>query len=713
MVFQFPLQIIAYSTSYGPTSRLIGLLYFYFLFFIFYVTKNSVMHSVIPNWSNCLDDKFQPMGSTDHQLIPKCFVPKCFVASVPHWTTLNFVRTIHCIVPWTKAKSACLLVNGNHLYPEPPLSLSASARVRTTWNPGVFKDPTMPPPGRPTANVTPPHTARAAVKRRPRPPVHRTIITLDLDCFYASVAILARPHLRERPVAITQKNLCVTTNYVARQPAHGAVQKMTPVSEAMRRCPHLVLVDGSDLRPFRDASRQVVSATRAFFASRLTRTARLDPHDEPNSTDSPKVHEGHEVRHVAVPLQRHGLDEVFLDVTQLVDTLVARCDAPWRFDGHVTGDAVDDTQRHAFMLASQLCEELRAHLAAKTGLAVSGGISSTKLLSKLAVNMHKPDAQTVLFPRHSAALVGALAPRMLMGFGSATERCLAQWATAHGESIATSGDVVRLFASNRLALTAVLSGVADAAKVLSLCCGDFDDAVVDAGDAPKSLSVEDSCKDCQTTERVRSIVHVLVQRICALLRDDWKIFARIPATLSVGYRFRSDDMRCSWRAGPMPTAVASVGAWEQGSSKAVDAERFLAKRMSTILANNAAVRDGATFDLTLIGVGVSNFSNVKGPSACEGQSFFGKSARHIEEPTPNASSTANPSANVSDSNLSKTAKCPICDKRLPANNAVMNAHIDQCIAVSSGIATGPGGRPGKQARTSMQTRRVDSYFSKR
>ena len=110
----------------------------------------------------------------------------------------------------------------------------------------------------------------------------RTIIHIDIDCFYAQVEMVRNPQLREVPLGIQQKNIVVTCNYVARK--HG-VKKLIFVSDAKEKCPDLVLVNGEDLTTYREFSAKV----HALLTREFTPLA-----------------------------ERLGMDENFLDVSQLV-----------------------------------------------------------------------------------------------------------------------------------------------------------------------------------------------------------------------------------------------------------------------------------------------------------------------------------------------------------------------------------------------------------
>ncbi|WZH46381.1 DNA polymerase iota subunit [Fusarium acuminatum] len=98
-------------------------------------------------------------------------------------------------------------------------------------------------------------------KKRPRRNDGRIILQFDYDCFYAQVYENQKPELKKLPLGVKQKNCLATCNYNAR--ARG-LTKLMPVSEAKRKCPELVLVDGEDLTPFRDMSKTLFNFFKSF-----------------------------------------------------------------------------------------------------------------------------------------------------------------------------------------------------------------------------------------------------------------------------------------------------------------------------------------------------------------------------------------------------------------------------------------------------------------
>src|SRR6266699_2949298 len=87
---------------------------------------------------------------------------------------------------------------------------------------------------------------------------------LDLDAFFAAVEELEQPELREKPLVVGGdphgRGVVATANYAAR--GYGIFSAMS-CAEALRRCPHAVLV-----RPrhslYRDYSRDVWDSIRAI-----------------------------------------------------------------------------------------------------------------------------------------------------------------------------------------------------------------------------------------------------------------------------------------------------------------------------------------------------------------------------------------------------------------------------------------------------------------
>lgn len=88
---------------------------------------------------------------------------------------------------------------------------------------------------------------------------YRKIIHLDLDAFFCAVEELRRPELRGKPFAVggraESRGVIASCSYAAR--AFG-IRSAMPTSQALRRCPQLVLLHG-DRAAYSEASRHVMS----------------------------------------------------------------------------------------------------------------------------------------------------------------------------------------------------------------------------------------------------------------------------------------------------------------------------------------------------------------------------------------------------------------------------------------------------------------------
>eukprot|EP00808_Paulinella_micropora_P004701 g62297.t1 len=227
----------------------------------------------------------------------------------------------------------------------------------------------------------------------------RVVLALDLDCFYAQVMERRDPSLVGQPVAIQQKYIVVTCNYIAR--SYG-VSKLCGLEKARRLCPQLCVVDGSDLTPFRKASEQIYQLWLSLGCA----------------------------------VERCGMDECFLDVTELAKNrlpALGRVNVAadpthfTHFAGHVFGDISSEPAEVASLLAagSQIANEARARLREELGYTCCAGIGTGKLAAKLASEMHKPNQQTTLLPSALPHYIDDLPIRVIQGVGRALRHAIA------------------------------------------------------------------------------------------------------------------------------------------------------------------------------------------------------------------------------------------------------------------------------------------------
>ena len=229
------------------------------------------------------------------------------------------------------------------------------------------------------------------------------IAAIDMDCFYAQCEELRRPELRGKPVGVQQKMLVITSNYAAR--AFG-IKKGDSLQLVREKCPEITICNGEDLTFYGQVSQQVFDVASRF---------------------SSKV-------------EKLGLDEVFVDVTEQVDErLRAMADENIQVQAAVYPEADEaDTSRVDFScseiqcwkrlsVAASICHDIRQAIQSEVGLTSSAGVSVSKLLAKLVASWKKPAQQTIFVPtvsRLSSLLPDSLAIQKIPGIGfSSTQRC--------------------------------------------------------------------------------------------------------------------------------------------------------------------------------------------------------------------------------------------------------------------------------------------------
>ncbi|RKF59670.1 DNA polymerase iota [Golovinomyces cichoracearum] len=228
----------------------------------------------------------------------------------------------------------------------------------------------------------------------------RIILHFDYDCFYAAVFEKENPALEFVPLAVQQKQIIVTCNYTARR---QGLRKLQSLSEAKRICPDVVIVVGEELGRFRDASKTLYDFLRSF-------------------SWNGKV-------------ERLGFDEVFLDVTDIIEfnkdclnphelensffhldrqdptvgfsfnalTVAGHSfpELPRNLISSSSARASEESLLQRLILGSHLAQHIRFRLENETGYTSTVGISTNKLLSKLVGNLNKPKAQTTLLPPYN------------------------------------------------------------------------------------------------------------------------------------------------------------------------------------------------------------------------------------------------------------------------------------------------------------------------
>ncbi|XP_041367544.1 DNA polymerase iota-like isoform X2 [Gigantopelta aegis] len=319
----------------------------------------------------------------------------------------------------------------------------------------------------------------------------RTIVHIDMDCFYAQVEMIRNPQLRDKPIGVQQKSLLATTNYKARE---LGVKKMMGLREATVICPQLILVNGEDLTHYREMSYRI-----SDFCLKYTSK-----------------------------VERLGFDENFLDVTDLVsERLRSNMEHSDQVVGFTYGTLEDGKDCHCgcdarLKIGSQIAAEIRQALYHQLSLTCCAGIAHNKLLSKLVAGQHKPNQQTTLFPGQASQLLASLSkPGDIPGIGHATAKKLSSLGVhtlADLQNFPIEPLVAELGETMTMTIRQLASGI--------------DDSPVVPFGLPQTLSDEDSFRNCSSLSAVHQKIEELLESLLKRLLSD----GRVPRTLRLTVR---------------------------------------------------------------------------------------------------------------------------------------------------------------------------------
>lgn len=189
----------------------------------------------------------------------------------------------------------------------------------------------------------------------------KKIIHVDMDCFYAAVETKYNPSLKGKALGIggppDSRSVLCTASYEARK--YG-VRSAMPSSQAVRLCPHLIL-----LPPNFDLYKKESRAVRAILE-------RFTSQIEPLS-----------------------LDEAYLDVS--------------------------DCQLHGGS-ATLIAQDIRRCIEKELHLTASAGVAPNKFLAKIASDWNKPNGLFVIRPSDVEAFMPPLKVEKIFGVGKVTAK---------------------------------------------------------------------------------------------------------------------------------------------------------------------------------------------------------------------------------------------------------------------------------------------------
>ena len=186
----------------------------------------------------------------------------------------------------------------------------------------------------------------------------RKIIHIDMDAFYASVEQRDFADLRGKPIAVGGSSERGVVAAASYEARKFGVRSAMSSRIAKQKCPQLIFV-----RPRFEVYKQVSNEIREIF---LEYTPLVEP---------------------------LSLDEAYLDVTENLKGIET---------------------------ATQIAQEIKVRIKAKTGLTASAGVSVNKFLAKIASDYKKPDGLFVIKPSQAEKFVEELEINKFHGIGKVT-----------------------------------------------------------------------------------------------------------------------------------------------------------------------------------------------------------------------------------------------------------------------------------------------------
>lgn len=191
----------------------------------------------------------------------------------------------------------------------------------------------------------------------------RIVAHVDMDAFYAAVAIREHPDLEGKAVVVGHdprqghhRGVVLTASYEARR--YG-VRSAMPCTEALRLCPEAVFVP-PDFELYGRVSEEIMASLRTF-------ADRLEP---------------------------SGIEEAYLDITE-------RCAS-------------------SFARARDVAKDLKASVRKAHRLTCSVGVAPSKAVAKIASDFEKPDGLTIVTREGVVEFLKPISVRKVMGVGPKT-----------------------------------------------------------------------------------------------------------------------------------------------------------------------------------------------------------------------------------------------------------------------------------------------------
>jgi DNA polymerase-4 len=376
----------------------------------------------------------------------------------------------------------------------------------------------------------------------------RRIAHLDMDAFYASVELLRYPELRGQPVVIGGRSL------------HGPAVN----ADGSRRFARLRDYAG---RGVVTTSTYEARALGVFSAMGMMKAAKLAPEAWmlPADFDAYRHYSRlfkQAVRAIAPQVEDRGIDEIYIDLTEMAE----------------------DTRA----LAQRIKEAVRS----LTGLSCSIGVAPNKLLAKICSELDKPDGLTVLTMDDLPGRIWPLAVRKINGIGPKAGEKLASL------GIHTIGELAQQDAPFLMQHFGRSYG-----EWLHRAARGIDERPVETHSEPKSISRETTFERDLHAKQDRAQLSEIFTALCARVASDLQRKGYVGKTIGIKLRF--DDFRTLTRDLTLPVATDDAAAIRRAAGECLKRVplnqrlRLLGVRIGALSKKNAQPEQPSQAELML------------------------------------------------------------------------------------------------------------------
>ena len=341
----------------------------------------------------------------------------------------------------------------------------------------------------------------------------RFIAHLDMDAFYASVELLRYPELRGKPIVI------------------GGRRRTAQDASAEAVFPKLRDYTGRGVittATYEARAFGVNSGMGLMKAAKLAPDALLLPADFDEYRRYSRMFK-ETVRAIAPHVEDRGIDEIYIDLTDLVMQDTA-------------GKALDPWVR-----ARDVAMTLQQAVHEATGLSCSIGVTPNKLLSKIASELDKPAGVTILRESDIVTRIWQLSVRKVNGIGPKAN------ARLETLGIHTIGDL----AKTEPALLIENFGNSFGAWMHEAAHGRDERAVVTYSE-PKSISRETTFENDLHAVRDRAQLSRIFTELCVKLAGD--LLHKGYAGKTIGIKLRFDNFKTVTRDQTIETPTQDAAA---------------------------------------------------------------------------------------------------------------------------------------------------------